>query len=142
MLKDGADLIRFTGAGRDITDLVLDAHLTAVPASCRWADKSHTQVEAILKVAMSVGRGPGMGGRAAEVPYFVAATDGDTILGKQIFTAQAVFPSNTDRVALTSPEVNMLFPVTPEKSAAAYSIMVSFQLTPEELAYNRGHRAP
>jgi len=38
MLKDGADLIRFTGAGRDITDLVVDAHLTAVPASCRWAD--------------------------------------------------------------------------------------------------------
>ena len=32
----------------------------------------------------------------------------------------------------------MLFPVTPEKSAAAYKIWVSFQLTPDELAYNRG----
>jgi hypothetical protein len=34
----------------------------------------------------------------------------------------------------------MLFPVTREKSAAAYQIWVGFQLTPEELDANRVRR--
>ncbi len=142
LLRDGADLTRFAGAGRDITDLVLDAHLTAVPATCHWANKAHTKVEAKLQVAMSFGRGPAMTGRTVDVPYFLAASEGDNILDKQIFTARAEFPTNTDRVDVTTPEVSMLFPVTLEKSAAVYKITVSFQLTPEELAYNRGHATP
>jgi hypothetical protein len=142
LLRDGADLTRFAGPGRDITDLVLDAHLAAVPATCHWADKAHTKVEAKLQVAISLGRGPAMNGRTVDVPYFLAASEGANILDKQIFTARAEFPTNTDRVGVTTPEVSMLFPVTPEKSAAAYKITVSFQLTPEELAYNRGRGTP
>jgi hypothetical protein len=142
LLSDGADLTRFAGTGRDITDLVLDAHLVAVPATCHWADKAHTKVEAKLQVAMSLGRGPAMRGRVMDVPYFVAASEGDTILDKQIFTSRAEFPANADRVGLTSPEVVMLFPVAPEKSAAAYKITVSFQLTPEDLAFNRSRGTP
>jgi hypothetical protein len=142
LLREGADLTRFTGSGRDITDLVLEAHLAAVPATCHWADKAHTKVEAKLQVAMSFARGPGMNGRTVDVPYFLAISDGDTIRDKQIFTARAEFPTNADRVGVTTPEASLLFPVSPEKSAAAYKITVSFQLTPEELAYNRGHATP
>ena len=137
MLQDGADLVRFAGAGRDITDLVLDAHLTTVPASCRWADERHSKVEAKLQVAMALDRGPAMQGRTADVRYFVAVSEGDSILDKQVYAARADFPANTDRLALSSPEISMLFPVSHEKSAAAYKITVSFQLTPEELAANR-----
>jgi hypothetical protein len=142
LLQDGVDLTRFTGAGRDITDLVLEAHLTGVPATCHWADKAHTKVEAKLQVAISFGRGPGMNGRTVDVPYFLAASEGDTILDKRIFTARAEFPNNSDRVGVTTPEVSMVFPVSAEKSAAAFKITVAFQLTPEELAYNRGHGTP
>jgi hypothetical protein len=142
LLQDGADLVRFTGAGRDVTDVVLEAHLTAVPATCHWANKAHTSVEAKLRVAMSFGRGPAMNGRAVDVPYFLAASEGDNILDKKVFTARAEFPTNTDRVGVTTPEVSLLFPVNSGKSAAAYKITVSFQLTPDELAYNRGHGTP
>ncbi len=139
LLPEGADLARFAGSGRDITDLVLDAHLTAVPASCRWADERHTKVEAKLQVAMALDRGPAMQGRTVDLRYFVAVSEGDDILDKQVYAALAEFPANTDRLALTSPEISMLFPVSHEKSAAAYKITVSFQLTPEELAVNRSH---
>ena len=37
--------------------------------------------------------------------------------------------------------IDLVLPVTPKKSAAAYQIYVGFRLTPEQLAYNR-HRAP
>jgi len=141
-LPEGIDLSRFAGSGRDLTDLVLDGHLTAVPAICHWANDSRKQVEAKLQVSISLNRGPAMRGRTAEVPYFVALTDAagsGAIYDKQVYVTRAEFPPNTDRLGLSSPEISMLFPVSHEKSAAAYKITVSFQLTPEELAYNRTH---
>ena len=42
-----------------------------------------------------------------------------------------------DRVTVSGQDVTMNFPVTPQKSAAAYKIYVGFRLTPEELAFNR-----
>ena len=137
LLPDAADLTRFAGSGRDTTDLVLEAHLTAVPATCHWADDRHKQVEAKVQVAMSLSRGPAMPGRAADVAYFAATAEGNDIFDKQVFAARADFPANTDRLSVISQEISMLFPVSADKSAAAYKIWVGFQLTPEELAINR-----
>ena len=141
LLSDGADLTRYAGNGRDLTDLVVDAHLVAVPASCHWADETHKQVEAKIKVAMAISRGPAMRGRSIDVPYFVAVSENDVIYDKQVYNGRIDFPANTDRLNLTTSEISLLFPFTKEKSAAAYKITVSFQLTPDELARNRA-RAP
>ena len=142
LLRDGGDLTRFVGSGRDVTDLVLDAHLTAVPATCKYLDRSNTQVQATLSVMMSLGRGPAMHGRTIDVPYFIAVTDGDRVLDRQGYALRADFPANADRITATSDQVILDFPVSREKSAAAYQIWVSFQLTPQELAYNRGQATP
>ena len=135
--SDGADLTRFAGTGRDLTDLVVEAHLVAVPATCHYADDLHNQVEAKVKVTMTVSRGPAMPGRTVEVPYFIAVAENDTIYDKQVFTGRVDFPANTDRLTLTTSEISLLFPVSHDKSAAAYKIWVSYQLTPDELAANR-----
>jgi hypothetical protein len=140
LLKDGADLSRFNGNGRDITDLVVNARIDAVPAACHNADRRGTKVEATMKVGISAARGPAMRGRTTEIPYFVAVTEDGRVLDRQGYTAAVEFPPNTDRVEVTSPEITMLFPVSPDKSAAAYRIWVSLQLTPEEMAYNRRSR--
>lgn len=142
LLRDGGDLTRFAGNGRDITDLVLDAHLTAVPANCKYLDRSSTKVQATLSVMMSLGRGPAMRGRAIDVPYFIAVTESDRVLDRQGYALRAEFPANADRITARSDPVTLDFPVSREKSAAAYQIWVSFQLTPEELAYNRGQTTP
>jgi hypothetical protein len=47
-----------------------------------------------------------------------------------------VFPSNVDRVTLTSGE-NLLLPVTATKSGAAYTILAGFQLTPDQMTQTR-----
>jgi hypothetical protein len=49
-----------------------------------------------------------------------------------------VFPSNVDRVTLTPGDVNLLLPVTPSKSGAAYTIIAGFQLAPGEVGQGRG----
>jgi hypothetical protein len=48
-----------------------------------------------------------------------------------------VFPPNVDRLTMSSPEIDIDFPVSKSKTAAAYSVIAGFQLTPDELAANR-----
>ena len=44
-----------------------------------------------------------------------------------------------DKQRLASDPVELVLPVSPDKSGVAYTITAGFQLTPEELARNRTH---
>ena len=133
--RDTADLARFRGAGRDLTDMVLDGRITGLGGACtRTDDKTVTTT---LTVALELTRGPANPARTAEVAYFVAVSLGDDILDKQVIRLRAEFPSNTDRLRLSGDQLELHLPVTPTRTAADYKIQVGFQLTPEELAGNR-----
>jgi hypothetical protein len=134
LLKDGADLKRFNGPGRDVTDLAVDGRITKVDASC--TRDSSRAVRATLSVNMELARGP-TGPRSIEVPYFIAVAEGDRILDRQEFSVRGSFPPNVDRTSVQGQEVTLKLPVTDTKNATAYRIFVSFSLTPDELAYNR-----
>jgi hypothetical protein len=137
LLNDGADLTRFRpGNGRDVTDLVLDARLTEVPASCH--SDGPRKVAATLHVTADLHRGPAATTRDVAVPYFVSIVSNGTIIQEADYTLRSSFPPNIDRIRVNGDDIDMVFPVTSERSAAAYKIYVSFRLTPEELAYNRG----
>ena len=140
LLGDAADLTRYAGAGRDVTDMTLNARITAVPASCKLDGGS--SVRTTLAVLADVTRGPALQGRKVDVPYFIAITENGKILDKMEFVAKVEFPSNVTRVPVTGQEISFTVAVTPEKSAAAYKIYVGFSLTPEEVATNRKNGAP
>jgi hypothetical protein len=74
-----------------------------------------------------------MPGRETDVPVFVAVTDGNKILDKYVYLMHAVFPSNVDRVTLTPGDTRIVLPVTTARSGAAYTIVVGFQLPPNQL---------
>ena len=135
LLPDAADLTRFNGHGQDVTDMMLSAHIAAVPATCKPGSKG--VVDATMNVIMTVNRGPALPGRASQVPFFVTVMDGDRVLQQKDYVTPAVFPPNVDQGKATSEEIFMEFPVTPTKSAAAYTIVVGLRLTPDELQYNR-----
>lgn len=135
LLKDGADITRFSPRGQDVTDLVLDGRLTAVPANCTYGKGS--TVAASLKVTMDLARGPAAGGRDLDVPYFIAVSRAGQVVDKQVYTLRASFPPNVERMSVTSDQVDMVFPVSAEVPASAYQIFVGFQLTPDELQRNR-----
>jgi hypothetical protein len=135
LLRDAADLTRFRPGGRDVTDMVLDARITAVPAAC--SNGGPNKVKATLNVTTEVARGPAARGRTADFTYFVAVTEGGRVLDEQDYPVRATFPANTEHVVLTGDDIDLVLPVTREKSAAAYQIYVGFRLTPDELAYNR-----
>jgi hypothetical protein len=145
LLWQAADLNRYrdeSAAGvQDIRDLILSARVVAVPAKCS-AGKSKSEIAADVGVTVQLTRGPAMQGRAADVEYFLAVTENGNILDKQVYHSPVVFPPNLDQVTLTSQPVHMVFPVSATKSGAAYTVLAGFQLTPDELAYNRRHGVP
>ena len=133
--RDLGDLHRYRGAGRDITDSVLEGRITGLEGSCT-RDSTDTTV-ATISVGIELARGPAAPSRVADVAYFVAVSEGDTILDKRVYTLRAEFPSNTDRLRLAGDQVELRLPVTATKTAAAYRVSIGFQLTPAEVELNR-----
>jgi hypothetical protein len=135
VLSDAADITEFNGRGQDVTDMLLSAHITSVPATCKAGPKG--MVDATMNVIMVVNHGPAMAGRNSQVPFFVTVMDGDRVLQQKDYATPVVFPPNVEQGQATSEQIFMEFPVTPQKSAAAYTIYVGIRLAPDQLQYNR-----
>ncbi len=138
ILRDAADLHRYRGTGRDLTDSVLDGRITGLGLTCK-RDGASTVVTTVT-VGLDLTRGPAATGRTAEIAYFVAVLDGERILDKRVFNLRPEFAPNGERLRLDGDEIELRLPVSRDKSAAAYRIEVGFQLTPSELAINRQGR--
>ena len=139
LLRDAGDIASFNGNGQDVTDLLFSARITAIPASCKEGDSRRITV-ATMHVQMQVQHGVALSGRLARVPYFVTIMDGDNVLQQQDYVANVKFPDNVDTMAVNMPDIDMNFPVSTQKTAAAYTIYVGFRLTPQQLQYNRRGR--
>jgi hypothetical protein len=135
LLNGAGDISSFNGHGQDVTDLVFSAHITAIPASCQSG--GHAITAAKMQVSMQVQRGLALAGNVAHIPVFVTIMDGNTVLQQQDYGMNVEFKANVDTVAVATPEIDMNFPVSAQKSAAAYTIYVGFRLTPQQLQYNR-----
>lgn len=135
ILRDANDITRFRGERHDFLDTALTGRVTSISGDCKRA--SSRSVTATVSVGMELTRGPAAAGRLADIAYFVAVSQGDRVLDKQVFTLRAEFPENTDRVRLSGDSVDLALPVEPGTGAESYQVTVGFQLTPQELAYNR-----
>eukprot|EP01037_Dinobryon_pediforme_P001501 gene1501-1523_t len=135
LLPDASDVTRYRGAGRDLTEIVLDARITAIPATCVRDAKN--VVKTTMQVRSSVTRGPAATTRQGAVTYVISVLDGDRILDQQDYTVQANFPSNVDRLDLVSDKIDLRFPVSAEKQASSYKVLVGLRLTQQELEENR-----
>ena len=133
-----ADVTRYAGSGpaHDVTDLIFQGRITSVQGSCE-AGSDKSVLPAKVQVTLALQRGPAMKGREADVPVFLAVTEGETVRDKKVFAVHLIFPPNVDRLTITSPEIDLNLPVSAKKSGAVYGVITGFQLTPDELAVNR-----
>ncbi len=136
VLGDAADLTRYNGRGQDLTDMVLDGRITGVGGSCKAGEKN-TTVLASVAPHFDLLRGPAAPGPTAKFSYSVWVLDGDRVLDRQSYPVTVEFTRNIDKLSLLGDPVNLVLPVTPAKSAAAYTVWFGFELTPDELALNR-----
>jgi hypothetical protein len=140
ILADGADLTRFRGgASGDLTALTADARIAGFEANCDFASRDRSGLAVRVTPRFEVERGPAAQGRTLDVPWFVALTDaGDaTVLDRQAFTSRVSFGPNVVRDTIQGQTARLTVPLGQGARAADYTVRISLQLTPEELALNR-----
>lgn len=135
ILEDAKDLTRFkAGPGRDITDILFEAEIVNFVGDCDY-DEGQAEIE--LSVQIRVERGPANKGRKVEFDYFVAIPEFRTEAeGKSIFKVVGEFEGNRTRM-IYQDDLDMTIPVKVPTDGAALEIVLGFQLTPDELKFNR-----
>jgi hypothetical protein len=138
IISDGATVTRFReGPGRDLTDVVVKGEIVDVAVDCNYDRRG---VDVALQVAIAATRGPADRNRVADFEYFVAVTDPQrNILAKEVFQVRLQFPPNQQRAG-TVDEIEPRIPLKNRDQGVDYQIVVGFQLTPEEVEWNRSQR--
>jgi len=127
------------GPGRDVGDIVYQAEIVSYRGTCTQDlenDEGEAEVEMEIEFAMATGAASAKG----EIPlyYFVALPQlFPDPAGKQIFELRRTGPGGASKVQRWTETVSLTLPVTKARPSAAYDIYVGFQLTDEQLAFNR-----
>jgi hypothetical protein len=128
---------RFTGQGRDLTDVLFEAQFQDVVLVCEYDDGV---VEVDMQIRIIAADGPANRGRNIRITYFVAiATLDRKIVAREEFEIEVPFEGNRTRVIAVE-EVSPRIPLPPGRSGADYVIYVGLALTPAELRYNQENR--
>ncbi|KAA5607659.1 hypothetical protein F1188_02570 [Roseospira marina] len=128
------------GPGRDLTDVELEAELAGYRGECQYDDDDGT-VTVDLALDITASLGPAATERTQTLRYFVALPRFyPNERGKQVFESTLAFPANMDRVRYVGEELSIEVPMDPDDSALDYPIYIGFQLTPEQVEFNRSQR--
>ncbi len=127
------------GLGRDLTDVILEARITDFDGFCDSdvdeGEGGEVQVE--MRLMIEIERGPANAERRGAFEYFVAIGDSErNILAKEVFATEVAFEGNRSRMT-TVEELVQTIPLRPGEFGGDYSIYVGFQLSEDELRYNR-----
>lgn len=139
ILQDAQNLTRFKpGPGRDITDIRFEAEIFDFRGGCDVdEDDDKWEVEVELLVQISVERGPAAAGREIEFEYFVVLSDFQGQPGgKRIFPVKGEFEEGRTRLVYQD-DVELNIPLKNPNDGGKTEIVFGFQLTPEELKFNR-----
>lgn len=140
LVGDAAQLTRFQGPGRDLTDVDFEASIEPPAIGCSF-DEDEFAVVGDLQLRFIASRGPADDDRTARFEYFVAVATavGRRIIAREEFGLSVPFEGNRTRVVAIE-ELSPRIPINANETGAEYRLYVGFKLTPEELDYNRNAR--
>jgi hypothetical protein len=123
------------GGGRDATAVASRAALADFTGNCEYGSDG---VTVNVKLAMVAERGPALQGDTDRYRYFVAVfRPGEQVpAAKSEFETGARFTAEDPRRVWVE-EVTPHIPLPKDVNAKEWQVMVGFQLSAEELAYNR-----
>lgn len=136
LLTDAQKITHFRpGAGQDLTDIEYEAAIKSVTLSC---DVNEKNIDVELNVTMSAYLGAGATASNIRPQYFVTVMTGETIVSKRTNTFNIPFTTAARSVTFSQAS-EFKIPLS-GKSSGNFDVMVGFQLSSEELAYNRNRR--
>lgn len=127
-------LTRFDGGGKDPTNVLFEAEIADLAGTCIYDD---TEISVDLQIQIVAGRGPAATDDDAKVNYFVAVARTDkTILAREAFDAVIELSGNQTRNEIIE-EIEQTIPIPEGGSGGNLVIVVGFEMTPDELEFNR-----
>jgi len=130
-LKPGVPLGIQNDAG-----VVFSAEMSQAKLNCNY-DRTANKLSLDLSFAVKANRGPAATGADPQLDFFVAIIDADNnVIAKNIYHAQPEMAGRPNNV-FTESVSNYPVPLATDKRPYDYEILTGFQLTPDELAYNR-----
>ncbi|OYD84562.1 hypothetical protein [Azospirillum brasilense] len=136
IVRDLAEVTQFrNGGGRDLTDVTSRAALADYSGNC---DYTSDGVTVNVNVFLIAERGPAMQGNTANYRYFVAvAKPGEeTPTTKTEFDTSVTFDAGKLRSG-SREELAPKIPLPKDANGKDWKIFLGFQLTPDQLAFNR-----
>jgi hypothetical protein len=117
-------------------NIAFTAEMSQAKLDCDY-DRSLNKLSVDLSFAVKAARGPAATGADPQIDFFVAVVDADNnILSKIVYHSQADLGGRATNIYTQSVR-NYAVPLGMDKRPYDYEILTGFQLTPDELAYNR-----
>ncbi|MBL4666757.1 MAG: hypothetical protein JKY04_05215 [Sneathiella sp.] len=124
------------GPGRDLVDVEFEGVIVPTSGECLYEDDD-TMILAELILRIGAIKGPAATGQEKTFPFFVAIADKDKrILSKKIFQSPIQIPEGKRRGGVQE-EIVQRIPISSGRTGRDYTIVLGFQLTAEQLEYNR-----
>ncbi|AXE65213.1 hypothetical protein BBF93_14045 [Hyphomonas sp. CACIAM 19H1] len=134
---DAARYVKFAdGSGELYSDIAYTGEITDVRIYCRYTDDIPLAAE--IEIDFAYGKGPKAGADSHIYPYFVAVTRRNgKVLAKETFASEAEFRGKT--LTGKSELVNRISIPRADGSISGvnFEVVVGFDLTPEQLEFNR-----
>ena len=136
VLYDASRMIQFgSGAERTVDNVAYDAEIGQVRIKC---DNDEGVVDAEIEFALDVRAGPQGRVGTQTLRYFVAITElNQRVVDKQFYAFEADFDVDKPRVYETKKIDDIRIPFKRLGRPDLYEILVGWDLTPQQLQYNR-----
>jgi len=143
VMAEPSELTRFQeGPGRDPTDILFEAAFMRVAGECSY-DAEGGEIDIELNVIIDILRGQANHNGEASLRYFVAVAERGEEIGQQpavsgrkAFAVQVSFPESRKNIRYTD-VLEITIPRPDARSVRGYRVYLGFELTPEELAFNK-----
>lgn len=137
ILHDAERVVQFESDAVRFSNVSFTGEITKVRGFCRYWDDRPIEME--VEIEFAFGRGPAAKARAHEYRYFVAVTRKNLVtLAREIYPLTIKFPERSDVVEAREMIERISIPRRSSDIAGEnFEIVVGFELTPAELAFNR-----
>ncbi len=136
-----ANLTQFgPGPGREVGDIAYQAEIVNYTGSCTQDLEDDGTGEAEIEMNVEFAMATGAAAQAGDVPlyYFVAIPRlAPDPAAKQIFEVRRKSQGGASKAERWTESISITLPIIKDRPAAAFDIYVGFQLTDEQLAFNR-----
>lgn len=141
VLYDSARIVEFAQPGvQRYANVAFTGEMRGVRGLCRYVGPDPIRMG--IEIDMAFGRGPAATAEHKTYRYWVAVTRrGAAAIQKQYFDVNVAFPQGQDVVTHAEQIGSIVIPrANPNVSGENFEILVGFELTPDQIAFNREGR--